>query len=133
MSTGKLGEDRVSKHYEGLGWKLLDRNFTNRFGKQIGELDLVFAGKKELVFVEVKTRSTNRFGLGVEAVDVGKQRKLINIAKFYLRRHPQYQGWNYRFDVAVVNLDPVRGQTSNGVDNKTQPVIIIPNAIEDLD
>ena len=119
---GEQGERLVEKKYLDRGFKLLERNYIFPRGKQIGELDLIFLKEKELIFIEVKTRSNNSFGGPFEAVDANKQRRLVRTAKLYLQLHPKYQNYNYRIDVAAVD-----------VDNQQDPVIILENAIEDLD
>lgn len=120
--SGRAGEDLVCRHYQNLGFKLLERNYTAPFGKQTGELDLIFQKDRGIVFVEVKSRSSSKFGTPFEAVDINKQRKLVRTAKMYLHLHPQFTQFDYRIDVAAVNID-----------NPGQPVIILANAIEDLD
>lgn len=118
---GKLAEELTAQHYVKLGFRVLDKNFIQRFGKQMGELDLVLTKDKAIVFVEVKARRSSRFGSGPEAVDFSKQRKLVNMVKLYLNTHPQYQSMTPRIDVADVDID-----------NRPQPVIILENVIEDL-
>lgn len=120
--SGRAGEDRVCRHYQNLGFKLLQRNYIVPFGKMTGELDLIFQKDREIVFVEVKSRRSSKFGTPFEAVDLGKQRKLVRTAKMYLRLHPSFAQLDYRIDVAAVDID-----------NPGQPVIILANAIEDLD
>ena len=119
---GQKGEDLVSEHYQKLGYKLLAQNFIFPRGKQTGEIDLIFQKDLELVFVEVKARRSGRFGGPFESVNFSKQRKLVKTAKLYLALHPKLQNLNYRIDVAGVD-----------VDNFPEPVIILPNAIEDFD
>lgn len=119
---GAVGERLVEEKYLAQGFQLLERNYVFRHGRQIGELDLVFRKNNEIVFVEVKTRKSSSFGGPFEAVDVNKQRKLVRTAKLYLQLHPKFQNYNYRIDVAAVDID-----------NKQNPVIILENAIEDLD
>ncbi len=119
---GQKGEDLVLKHYQKLGYKLLERNYVFPHGKQVGEIDLIFEKNSELVFVEVKARSNSRFGGPFEAVDYSKQRKLVKTAKLYVQFHPKLAIDNFRIDVAAVNID-----------NLLEPVIILTNAIEDLD
>ena len=121
-SLGQKGERLVEKKYLADGFRLLERNYILPFGKQTGELDLIFAGQQEIVFVEVKTRTNERFGSAVESVDYFKQRKLIRTAKLYMQQHSKFRDWNYRIDVATVDID-----------NPANPVIILVNAIEDLD
>ena len=121
-SLGQAGEDLTAEHYQKQGYKLLERNYIFPHGKQMGEVDLIFFKNNEIVFVEVKTRTNNKFGGPFEAVDFFKQRKLIKTAKLFLQLHPKWQDCNFRIDVAAVDID-----------NAEQPVIIIANAIEDLD
>lgn len=123
MSTlGQTGEALVAKDYQNRGYKLLERNYIFPHGKRLGEIDLIFELNREIVFVEVKARSNSKFGTPFEAVNWSKQRKLVRTAKLYMRLHPQFADFNYRIDVAAVDID-----------NSDQPVIILPNAIEDLD
>ncbi len=122
MNLGKAGEELVAKHYKQRGYKLIERNYIFPHGKQVGEIDLIFLKDKELVFVEVKARSSTRFGTPFEAVDFYKQQKLIKTAKLFLKTKPHYAEYGYRIDVAAVDID-----------NSEKPVIILENAIEDLD
>jgi len=112
----------VADYYRNLGYKIIARNYIFPHGKQTGELDLVGLRNQELIFIEVKTRSSTTFGRPADSVNFEKQRKLVHTAKLYLQQHPQYAGKTIRIDVATVDID-----------NKANPVIIIPNAIEDLD
>jgi putative endonuclease len=122
MNLGQAGEDLVAEHYKAQGYKLLERNYIFPKGKQVGELDLVFVKDQELIFVEVKARTSNQFGTPFEAVDFYKQQKLVKMAKLYLKTKLQFQDYNYRIDVAAVDID-----------NLENPVIILENAIEDID
>lgn len=119
---GKLGEQLVAEHYQKLGYKIIRKNFIQSKGKQMGELDLIVAKDKQIIFVEVKTRSNSAFGSGVESVDFYKQRKLVKTAKLFLAANPSYQDYDFQIDVAEVEID------------KNPPsVIILSNVIEDLD
>lgn len=77
---GKIGEDIASKYLEAEGYTIIERNF---FARQ-GEIDIIARDKKELVFIEVKTRTNNLYGEPVEAVNIQKQKHLINTTKYYL-------------------------------------------------
>lgn len=120
-NLGQAGEAMVAKDYQSRGYKLLERNYIFPFGKRMGEIDLIFEFNHEIIFVEVKARSNNKFGGPFEAVDFNKQRKLIKTAKLYLNLHPKFRDYDYRIDVAGVDID-----------NPYEPVIILTNAIEDL-
>lgn len=121
-SLGSRGEKLVAAYYKKLGYEILDQNYIFPHGKQIGELDVIAKKDSELVFVEVKTRSNNKFGGPFESVDRYKQRKLVKMAKLYMLLNPKLQPLDYRIDVAAVDID-----------NPVQPVIILTNAVEDSD
>lgn len=96
VALGQWGERRVARHYESAGYVVLDHNWRVRGG----ELDLVMMRGDEIVFCEVKTRSSGRFGSGFEAVDARKQRFLRRTAMSWLDAHDR-RG-RLRFDVATV-------------------------------
>ena len=84
-------------HLISKGWKRLGRRV--RFGAD--ELDLVMRAGEVLVFVEVKTRSSEAFGRAMSSVNQAKRRALSRAAVAYLRRlggKPVY----FRFDVVEV-------------------------------
>ena len=66
-----------------------------------GEIDLVAQDGAVLVFVEVKARSSQRFGYPEEAVTPAKQQHLIEAAQSYLQAHPEHDG-DWRIDVIAV-------------------------------
>ncbi|MCL5435884.1 MAG: YraN family protein [Patescibacteria group bacterium] len=121
-SLGEWGEEHIAGLYRSRGFKILDKNFYNRKGKRLGEIDLVAAKDKLLVFVEVKTRVSLRFGTPAEAVDVFKQRRLLAACKYFLAQNPEFSEHVCRIDVAEVLAD---------VDKNPKSVNIIENAIED--
>ncbi len=106
VALGRWGEARVARHYESAGYVVLDRNWRVRGG----ELDLVLARDDEIVFCEVKTRRSERFGAGVEAIDRRKQRFVRRTAAGWLDAHER-RG-RLRFDVASVvgrRIDVIEG------------------------
>ena len=96
VALGQLGERRVARHYESAGYVVVDLNWRVRGG----ELDLVMTRGDEIVFCEVKTRGSGRFGSGFEAVDERKQRFLRRTAMSWLDAHGRHG--RLRFDVATV-------------------------------
>ena len=83
-AAGSAGEDRAADWYRAAGYEVLARNWRCAEG----ELDLVVARPGELVFCEVKTRTSDRFGLPAEAVTAAKQRRLRLLAARFLAEHP---------------------------------------------
>lgn len=78
--TGKLGEDIAVHYLKRNGYIILDRNFECRQG----EIDIIALDNKEIVFIEVKTRTSNRYGLPSEAVNKIKQKHMLQSIKYYL-------------------------------------------------
>jgi putative endonuclease len=94
---GNAGEDAVAAWYTAAGYRVIDRNWRCREG----ELDVVVAKGDTLVFCEVKTRASTRFGAPVEAVTATKQRRLRTLATRWLAEH-DVRRRTLRFDVASV-------------------------------
>lgn len=98
---GARGEQLAADWYVRRGYDVVARNWRCREG----ELDLVVARDGELVFCEVKTRSSARFGLPAEAVTATKQRRLRVLAARFMAEGggPGAAGRRgIRFDVAAV-------------------------------
>lgn len=96
---GKKGERLVEEYLKSQGCKILKRNFRTPFG----EADLIVEDKGEIVFVEVKTRSSTSYGLPREAVGKEKQKRYVKIAQTYWLKTGEEP--NARFDVAEVYAD----------------------------
>ena len=75
-AVGGLGEDFAVYYLESCGYRIIERNFRCR----LGEIDLIAQDGKTLVFVEVKTRRSRRYGSPQEAVTTAKQAKLRTVA-----------------------------------------------------
>ena len=103
---GRIGEDLAHRYLRKHGCTVIARNYRARSGP--GELDLVAWHGEMLVFVEVKTRSTEEFGTPDRAVDQEKRTALERTAREYARR--ANVGWERtRFDIVSVVLGkPVR-------------------------
>ena len=78
--TGKLGEDIAVHYLKQNGYVILDRNFECRQG----EIDIIALDKKEIAFIEVKTRTSNKYGTPSEAVNKIKQKHMLQTIKYYL-------------------------------------------------
>lgn len=99
-ALGRIGEDAAAAWYQARGYVVLDRNWRPAAGR--GELDLVAARDGVVVFCEVKTRSTDRYGSGFAAVDGRKQQRLRALALGWLAAQERH--WDgLRFDVVDVD------------------------------
>ncbi len=96
IDAGQQGESIVAQHLEKEGYKIIDRNYRQRYG----EIDLIASRDEVLCFVEVKTRSTEYFPTSL-VVTKSKQLKIIRTARNYALRNG-IRDKVLRFDVAIV-------------------------------
>lgn len=94
--TGKDGEDSAVKMLEENGYTILERNW--RFKR--GELDIIAQLGNRIIFIEVKARSSEKYGNAEYAVDTAKQKLIAATAEAYLYTHNLTN--EIRFDVITV-------------------------------
>ncbi len=81
---GRIGEEAATNYLKKLGYNVIERNFLCKRG----EIDIICLDKKELVFVEVKTRTSAEFGNPADAVNNIKQKHIYKAAEYYIyKRH----------------------------------------------
>jgi len=95
---GKEGERVAERYLKNKGYKVVERNYRCA----AGEVDLIVVDRRVIVFVEVKTRSDDRFGTPVEAVHPAKQRKMAKTAQFFLNQNGLEER-EARFDVVGIS------------------------------
>ncbi len=78
--TGRLAEDVAARHLENKGFQILERNFSNKFG----EIDVIARDNGIVVFVEVKAKIGEEFGMPEEMVGPRKLARIRNMATMYL-------------------------------------------------
>lgn len=98
-NKGKLWEIEAANYLRKKKYKLLEANYTTRFG----EIDLIVANKKYICFVEVKQRDVDSIASPAEFVDKPKQKRIIAAANLYLASHSTKL--QPRFDVVEVYTD----------------------------
>lgn len=94
--VGAWGESLAAEYLQRKRYKLLATGYRCRFG----EIDLIVADKKHLVFVEVKLRKSDRFASAMEFVDYRKQNRIRTTAEMYLSQNPTEL--QPRFDVIEI-------------------------------
>ena len=97
---GNAGEDRACRYLEKQGYKILERN---KHYSRFCELDIIAQYKNTTVFVEVKTRKTDNFGVPFEAITKTKFENLKKGVQFYLSENKIK---DYRIDVIGITLKP---------------------------
>lgn len=102
QQVGQQGETVAADYLLAQGYEILDRNYHSRFG----EVDLVAEKDQCIVFVEVKTRTSDSFGLPEESVTPEKLEKIYDTALLWLQDHPDKPD-DWRVDVVAVLMDRV--------------------------
>ncbi len=95
---GQAGEDRAARFLAKQGYKILERNYRAPYG----EIDLIALHKGEVVFVEVKTRTSDAYGAPELAVNPRKQQRMIKAALGYIKYKKLHQV-PCRFDVVAIS------------------------------
>ena len=105
-ALGAEGEAQAAAWYEAEGYEVLERNWRRREG----EVDLIVRRGATVVFCEVKTRTSDRFGTGAEAVLPAKQRRIRRLASRWLAELTPAVGRGrieLRFDVVSITAGTV--------------------------
>jgi putative endonuclease len=95
---GQAAEDAAVAFLESQGLEILYRNFRRR----AGELDIVARHSDELIIVEVRTRSSEKFGGAAASVDFRKRAKLRRAAALLLQQRKDLAALRVRFDVVAI-------------------------------
>ncbi|RXT15098.1 YraN family protein [Ammoniphilus sp. CFH 90114] len=104
VQRGRYGEDTAVRFLQDRDYLILDRNVRLlRY-----EVDVVAQKDNTIIFIEIKARTNEGFGKGVEYVTVAKQKKLIRTACLYLKQH-SLEHYLIRFDVISITLDSTNG------------------------
>ncbi len=101
------GEDLAVKFLRDKGYKIVERNFR----KGYGEIDIIAIHKNILVFIEVKTRTSNAYGTPFEAISYFKLKNLLKTAEFYKALNPRMPD-AMRIDAISVMLDNLENLSS---------------------
>ena len=110
--TARFGEEIASKYLSRKGYKIIERNFR----KGYGEIDIIATHKNVLVFVEVKTRTTEIFGGALEAIARYKLKNLIKTVQFYKLLHPNLPE-SLRIDAILIDLEDNNIKNINHIEN----------------
>lgn len=99
--TGSYYENLACEYIVENGAKIIARNFRSKKG----EIDIVARDGKYLSFIEVKYRTTSRFGEPEEAVNPHKQKIICRVSDFYRRRYGIGDNCPIRYDVVAIKVD----------------------------
>lgn len=105
LNRGCEGEKIAADYLRKKGYKIIQKNYKNKIGRQIGEIDIIAEKNKEIIFVEVKTREMEKYKetLPEENITPSKIHKLDKIANLYIKANNLWDR-NYHFDAVSVWL-----------------------------
>jgi len=99
--VGNQAEALSCKYLLEVGYRIIERNFRNRFC----EIDIVATRDNQIIFVEVKYRNSNQFGEPILAITPRKMAKMKRAAEFYLTQNAQYQNLSPVIEVITLSGD----------------------------
>jgi len=105
VDTGEKGEKIAVAFLKKKGYLIRETNYRCPFG----EIDIIARDKNEIVFIEVKTRKSIGLGYPEDAVGIKKQKKLSQLALFYLQQKKMTNA-NARFDVVAITMLPEQNE-----------------------
>ncbi len=97
MTLGKTGEDTARKFLEAKEFILVEANY--RFDRAETDLIMKNDNNKIILFVEVKTKASNRFSEPEDSVTHTKAKQILKSAEGFLSENEQYEEYEKRFDV----------------------------------
>ncbi len=97
LYLGSCGEQAALNFLKSGGYKILLKDYRSK----LGQIDIIARDKDTICFVEVKTRSSDRFGLPQEAISGFKQRQIAKTALSFLKENKLLDK-KARFDVVAV-------------------------------
>jgi putative endonuclease len=101
QSLGRTGEALAGSFLKNKGYTILERNHHTPYG----EIDLIASLDETIAFVEVKTRSSTRFGPPEISITPKKAEHMRNAAASYIQEHPELNA-DWRIDLITIQLLP---------------------------
>jgi putative endonuclease len=101
---GDLGEEVAESYLKKLGYRILCRNYRQKWG----EIDIVAKFKKDIIFIEVKSKEKDSRFLPAQNVNFHKQQRLIRAAQTWLAENKMPDA-NWQIDVIIVEIDEASG------------------------
>jgi len=105
QAIGKRGEELAREHLRQKQYTLLETNFRCK----VGEVDIIARDQQVVVFVEVRTVTSDKTGPAYNTVTYPKQRQVKRAALFYISQH-NLVNTQFRFDVIGITLNPKTGE-----------------------
>lgn len=105
INTGKQGEALAHKYLQEQHYTIVQTNFRCK----LGEIDIIAKDGLVVVFVEVRTQTSNPYGPAYNTVTYPKQKQVKRVALYYISKH-NLVNTQFRFDVIGILLNPKTGK-----------------------
>ncbi len=99
--VGNFGQKQAKDFLIKRGFRIIGENYCVRGG----ELDLIAIKNQEIVFVEVKTRTSNRFGNPEDSISKYQQKVIKRTIAVFLHKNAFYNNYHPRFDIISVIIN----------------------------
>lgn len=107
-TLGFIGEELTAHYLQSKGYKIIQNNFVVKGG----EIDIIARQNGLLVFIEVKTRTSDSFGRGEESFNYFKKKRLLTAIYRYLEKN-NCENSDYRIDLIEIELNPDTNSLKN--------------------
>lgn len=97
LSSGKRGEALAYSFLRREGYKILEKNYKTR----LGEIDIIGEDEGSVVFIEIRSANTERFGSLEHTINKKKQDRITKTALSYIKRYG-LEDKDCRFDVVCI-------------------------------
>lgn len=101
-TSGNIAEFVARCYFRLKGYSIIAKNLKNTKKTPIGEVDFIAKKGNIIVFAEVKKRQS--IEKAKYAIKTNQQKRIVNAAKIFIKKHPTYQNHNIRFDAVLVKL-----------------------------
>ncbi len=99
---GKVFENIAENYLKAKGFEILGRNYRTRQG----EIDIIAKKENLIIFVEVRGKTSDSFGLSEESINTSKTMKILETAKHFIYQNNLFD-YDYRFDLIAININQV--------------------------
>ncbi len=110
---GNLGEAAAGSLLKEKGYQILQKNYS----VIAGEIDIIAKKEDMIVFVEVKTRTTDRYGRPEESINAARVGRIRKVARYFLKGFKGSSGYDIRFDIISILADRKRLERLSGKGN----------------
>ncbi|MEZ4813312.1 MAG: YraN family protein [Caldisericia bacterium] len=101
--VGKIGEKRASEYLTQLGYTVVAENYKAKEG----EIDLIAKNDSEIVFVEVKMRTSNLFGVAKESLPEKRIKRLFSASQMFISENKFFENFVQKFFLVAIDNDRI--------------------------